>query len=575
MNFKLLKTLIILIYLPFLAGAQFTPLDTARFGKVIDVPIDLSGTFGELRTNHFHSGIDIRTNQQEGYPVYAAADGYVYRIKVSAWGFGNALYLKHANGYITVYGHLQLFNDSITARLRRYQYKKQSFEAEFKLPANAIKVKKGDIIGYSGNTGMSGGPHLHFEVRRLKKEIPLNPMKFGFMPFDTLKPVIEYFMVYPELKKGIVNGQSFPMNYRVENRGSKNVLVSSGEIEVSGDVSFGISSYDIMGNGDNRNGLYNVEIWVDSLLLNSYCFDYFSFSESRYVNAFIDYKWWMRTGERIQRSKILSSNPMEMFKMYSNRGVYNFNKPGTYNIRYIISDYTGNTSELNVPVVCKQSYTADTTTTQYGLDHFYWQKENCFANHEVEIHLPKEALFEDIDFEYATNGEKEGYYSLIHQIHKDDIPLNKPILLAIRCDSVPEKLQSKLLIVDINPFRIQSEGGYYDHGFVKTNVRNFGTFAISIDTIAPQINPVDIQDNGVIPASNCIQFNVSDNLSGIGKYKAVLNGKWNLMEFDGKSGTMTCILKKENLKEVNQLVVTVEDAKQNSQTVILTLKINK
>ena len=145
------------------------------FQSPLEIPLILSGTFAELRSNHFHSGLDIKTQQQSGLKVMAAASGFVSRIKVSHFGYGKALYITHPNGYTTVYAHLQNFNPEIDAYIKHRQYKNESYEIELFPKAGELLVNNGDIVAYSGNTGGSGGPHLHFEIRN-KQEHPMNPM---------------------------------------------------------------------------------------------------------------------------------------------------------------------------------------------------------------------------------------------------------------------------------------------------------------------------------------------------------------------------------------------------------------
>jgi len=195
---KLKRTLNIFLMLLLVGASSLAQSNIPKdyFGKPLDIPLILSGSFGELRSNHFHSGLDIKTQQRTGLPVYAPADGYVSRIKVGHYGYGKALYIKHPNGYSTVYAHLERYAGKIQDYVKKQQYRKESYEIELFPKADLLPVYKGDLIGYSGNTGSSGGPHLHFEIRDASSR-PMNPMLFGLDVPDTRRPLLNSVMVYP------------------------------------------------------------------------------------------------------------------------------------------------------------------------------------------------------------------------------------------------------------------------------------------------------------------------------------------------------------------------------------------
>src|ERR1043165_6921117 len=259
------------------------------FRSPVDTAISLAGNFGEIRPNHFHAGFDIRTNGREGMPVYAVADGYVSRIKISAYGYGKALYISHPNGYTTVYGHLRELDSDIGLFLKKLQYAKQAFEVDTLLSPGVLPVKKGELIALSGNTGGSQEPHLHFEVRDSKTEMPINPYLFGYRIADTVKPRITQLAVYPMDGQSTVNGKHLSKKIAPVYKKGKYTFLKGDTITVSGNIGFGIECYDTENRAASRNAVYSIELQSGGKRVFYYEMKQFSFENSRYVNAHIDY----------------------------------------------------------------------------------------------------------------------------------------------------------------------------------------------------------------------------------------------------------------------------------------------
>jgi murein DD-endopeptidase MepM/ murein hydrolase activator NlpD len=353
-NFNPYFILFFLIALAFNASAQqiFSknsyPLTDFRSPLDI-VPPALAGSFGELRSNHFHSGIDFRTNQRTGYPVYATADGYISRLRVQNSGFGLALYINHPNGYTSVYGHLSRFNPKIAQQVKNIQYQKKSYEIDEFPSTDLIPVHKGDIIAYSGNTGSSGGPHLHFELRDTKTEATINPQFLGIQIPDNIPPVIFAMYVYR------LNGKPFseftPKQYfQVIGGGGKYNLNKVSTINLSGEVGFGITTTDKHNGASGINGVYAIELFVDGASVFTSALERFSFENSKAINSHLDYPAYLNLKKSIQKSFVDPGNPLQIYSNLVNNGKLNFNDGKLHRIKYQVTDSKGNKSTLEFNV---------------------------------------------------------------------------------------------------------------------------------------------------------------------------------------------------------------------------------
>ncbi|MFA7301975.1 MAG: M23 family metallopeptidase, partial [Candidatus Shapirobacteria bacterium] len=281
--------LVLLFFLsPFIPVAQQTYSEP--FAPPLDIPLYLSGTFGELRPNHFHAGIDIKTQGREGQNVRAIEDGWVSRIKISPGGYGKALYITHPNGFVSVYGHLQRYGDSIQRYVKEIQYSRESFEVEIFPNEHELPVKKGDLVAYSGNTGGSMGPHLHFEIRDEATQYSLNPLLFTSIKVkDFYRPQILNMAVYPVDTNSFVNGKQETAFLEVTGWGDQHKLKSQRPVKVSGRVSFGIVAHDLMNEIPNKNGVFEVKLLDDTTQIFGLMLDKLSFATARYINSLIDY----------------------------------------------------------------------------------------------------------------------------------------------------------------------------------------------------------------------------------------------------------------------------------------------
>ena len=536
------------------------------------MPPALAGSFGELRPNHFHSGIDFRTNQREGYPVYAVADGYVSRVRVQNSGFGQALYLNHLNGYTTVYGHLQRFNPKIAQIVEDIEYAKESFEIdEFPTP-EMIPVHKGEIIAYSGNRGSSGGPHLHFEIRDTKTEATINPQLFGINIPDNISPVIYSVYVYR------LNGKPFnefttKQYLQVAGAAGKYKLANSSPLALTGEVGFGVVTTDKHNGLSGTNGVYSIELEIDGKTVFTSSLERFLFENSKAINSHIDYPTFINTRKSIQKSFVDPGNPLKIYTNLVNAGRITFNDGQLHELKYTITDSKGNESILPFSVKSGNQTAPEITPVSATINpipvtNFLYNQTNEYTDGTVKVILPKGTLYNDLIFKYKMVSKSGGNaYSNIHQIQNAYTPLHTGLEIWIKADALPEQYRSKALIVNTNG---SSQGGSYDNGFVKASPRNFGGFYIAVDTVAPNITPLNISEGKNMRGIVKMSFKLRDNLSGIKSFKGLIDGKWVLMEFDTKTATLWHTFDERTSSGKHQLNLTVTDMKDNSKKYSIT-----
>ena len=511
-------------------------LDTV-FRHPLDIPALLSGTFAELRSGHFHSGIDFRTQGVTGHKVYACERGYISRISVSPGGFGNALYINHPNGYTSVYAHLDAFNDEITAYVKQQQYSQERFAVTLFPDSTLFRVKRGDVVALSGNTGSSGGPHLHFELRETKTEKPINPLRYSFGVKDNIPPVIQRLAVYPIGKGSTVNGSVDKLILNLEKLGNSYRIAGDKKLKIAGKVAFGIDAYDLTNGSANRCGPYNIQLRVDSVLMFSQTMDRFSFDESRYINSLIDYEYYVNRRIRFNRLYIEPNNRLSVYDSHINRGIISFPDSASHQALVVVSDFHGNSSLLNFNFEYMPVYLFRIPEISIpGIFQKVNQREFTYTQPDIRVMIPAQALYDEIKFTCIASAVPKGLYSKAYKIHDPGTPLHKAMTIEIAADSLPERLREKALIVQIDSAgRRSSVGGAYRDGVVSANPGVFGVFAIGVDTVPPRITPINIKNGANMRGIKNMRFKIRDDFSGIGRYNGWIDGQWALFEYDAKN----------------------------------------
>ena len=476
-----MKTIIFLFFSVSLFGQTNYPND---FISPLSIPIDLSGSFGELRSNHFHAGLDIKTNKKEGLNVFAVGDGYVSRIKISTFGYGKAIYITHPNGYVSVYGHLREANGVIEEYIKKQQYRQKSFEVEMFPSASELPVKKGDIIAFSGNSGGSGGPHLHFEFRDAKTEKAVNPLHFGFTKFvsDKREPFLQGIVAYP-MDSVIVNKSQKPIAISFNKQVDGSYLAT--KVLTNGKIGFGINAYDYCTNPYNKNGLYKVNAYLNGVLYYEYDFETFSFDEARYINNLIDYERYKAMKQRVQKLFHYSPYPLSVIKYSKNNGIINTQPNTSYNYKIELFDYHGNKTTIVIPIeyqVQEVSIPKEKSNEPYLLRS---KVENNYTKENVSIYVPENAFYDDFKFDFEV---KEGVLSFSEK----DKPLQKNITITFNnVEGISESLLDKTFIASLEGHRLYYNKTYRKGTAFSTRVRDLDSYKLAVDTIAPRIYNVN------------------------------------------------------------------------------------
>ncbi|MEN1784780.1 MAG: M23 family metallopeptidase [Bacteroidota bacterium] len=529
------------------------------FRSPLDIPLVLSGTFGELRSNHFHSGIDIKTQQRQGLPVFAIADGTVTRIKVSLFGYGKALYVAHPNGHTSVYAHLKKYGPKIEEYLKKVQYAKKVFELELFPEFGELEVKKGDIIAYTGNTGGSFGPHLHFEIRKSVSEKPTNPLLYGFQVRDATNPSLVGLYGFSLSEEAHINqsGERIQLNFSKRQDGT----FVADPVTALGNIGFGFNGFDRQDMAANKNGIYGVKQLVNGTVLSSYRMDIFSFGETRYINTLIDYSHYSKYRQRIQKLFKEPANRLSIYDDTASDGILRVVDGMSYQVELQLEDFEGNQTRVLIPVTGKKETLKapkETFKTDYYVEA---DKPSSFKLGSSRVYFPKGSFYKDLYLDLSHQGDTV-------TVHNNSAALHRNFTLTFDVKKFSSAARKQLFIA-----RLDKEGRpRHSRTFKKgdtftTRTKTLGKYTLVKDTTPPTIRPRNFKEGQWLAKYPYIKLTIADDLSGIDTYSATLNGQWILMEYETKNNTLTHFFD-DKIPDGTQctLKVVVTDNVGNTQT---------
>lgn len=483
--------------------------------------VGIAANFGELRPNHYHMGLDCRTDQKQNMPVLAAADGYIARVKIEPYGFGRAIYINHPNGLTTLYAHLNDFDSLLEAYVRQQQYKLESWRVFLDLPPNLFPVKQGQPIAWSGNTGGSQGPHLHFEIRNTQTDKVLNPLLFNFPIPDSIPPDIYKLAVY---NRNLSIYEQSPQLLNVKKVNGIYNIVPGGLLKTNNDLlSFAINTYDRSTGSGNRNGIYEAVIYVDDKPMSGFQIDGIGYDETRYLNAHIDYKVRSSGGGWLEQLSRMPGYPPGVYRDFGSDGVIRLTDTTLHQVRIDVKDANGNTSvvqfgvKLNaLPVV------VDKPNSYRQPDEFHPGFVNILDNDRIRFYVGESCLYDSIRFRFSVTNPASAFP--VYQLHSAVIPVHTAFPVWIK--PLGQYDTSKMVLHRFSGGKHDFAKAVYENGWYRSSgFRDFGSYQLMVDTVPPVITPVGFKNGMNTAKLSSLRFVVTDNSEDL-SFRAELDGKW-------------------------------------------------
>ena len=527
-----------------LLGVQAQEKPENPFVSPFDFPLLLSGNFGELRANHFHGGVDFKTQGVVGKPIRCIADGYISRVTVTPGGYGQAVYITHDNGYTSVHGHLHKFMTEVEQVVEAYQYEHETFAVDLTFGPDRFPLKQGEVFALAGNEGYSFGPHLHMELRKTDTGEYIDPLQFYTdIIKDKTAPRATHIMLYPQAGKGVVAGSS--------KKKALPLAALQTPVTAWGKIAVGIKAYDYMDGTSNNYGVRSVTLLVDSVEVFRSTVDGFLPDENRMINAWTDYEEYATRGSWFMRSQILPGNTWRMLQADEEGGVVTINEERLYEFCYVLEDLYGNRRTYRFKVQGKEQ---PIEPLYKGKHYLSWNQGNVIQKPGMELVIPKGMLYEDVDLNCKVIADSLNI-SFDYQLHDRPVPLHAGCSLMIGVRNYPIPDMTKYYVVRKYKGRKASAGGYFEEGFMHANIRELGTYSVALDTVAPRIVPL----NRPQWKGGNIRFKIRDAETGIKDYKVYIDGAFVLFKFSSKNAVLSCMHPsriKRGMKHRMEVVIT-------------------
>lgn len=509
------------------------------FYRPIEYDILLSGNFGEIRSSGFHTGIDIKTKGKVGEIIRSIDDGYISRIQVSTVGYGKVIYINHSNGLKSVYGHLQDFSKEIDEQIKYFQYRAETFTINKFFKENEIRIKAGQIIGYSGNTGTSFGPHLHFEIRTYN-DVPLNPLNYNYKVEDSIRPEARKLFAYKEKK-----GSLFKKRLKMK---KINDSIYETQLKSVDTIFFGIETIDKQSFTYNVNGTYKILLKENSSDLIEFKFDSLTFDEKRLFLKHLDFKELVENNSKI----ILLNNEINSnykFVRKNQSGKFYVKNSDIKDITIMLSDLNNNNTYVKIKMI------GDSIENFGGSKRVEFNKiiradlSYDLTYNNANVKFKKNTFYRDttIDFDFKND---------TLYIINPYVPVNKSFIINFPIDfDLKKGLYLARLDKNGNKFFSSSQ---LKNNFLISNTKALGKYYIDVDTIKPTIKKIG--KNKIIHKNQNLGYLINDDETGIKKYKAYINDKWALFEYEPKKNYIQ--FRPDNfinLKNENNLLIEIED----------------
>jgi len=535
----------ILFTLLFISNINFLISQEIDFHSPIDAPFDLSGTFGEFRSR-FHTGIDFKSRGVQGQKIFSIEDGFVSRIEVNNYGYGKVIYIDHPNGYTSVYAHLRNFSPELNKYIKSELYKSKTNSIKKFPKKNELTIRKGSVIGYSGNTGRSFGPHLHFEIRETENQNALNPLMFNYKYIDKERPIIRGLYIINEDKSLV---RKLPVRKKISKLNDSTYI--SDLIEYNGKIGIGLDIYDIQyKNLYNQNGIYKVELFIDSILSYSYKMDKIKFSENHYKKIMYDYLSLVEKNKKVLKIYTPRNSNLSFLKNNSFNGIINSD---TYKDNYVtikISDWNKNSSYIKFRL--KSVTTKSEDISFQGIEVLRNQDYTLNKNSSI-IEIDKNTFYDDLLLNISYNSDTL-------DLGKEKNPFRSSLRVKLPHKIIDTMQLRQSFVGKIINNRVSYLSSKKNNSYVYTNTSSLGRYIISRDTLEPEIKPINFKNNSNIKGKRSLRLRLKDELSGIKKYSSYINGIWALFEYEPKSNLIFHNLSDGIINNgENELIIKYED----------------